>query len=697
MTNLTIKDITVLTGYSKAAITNWRKRYPSFPAPVLSATSRPLRFDKEEVIAWLKATFPDRPPAQQADDLATHLNALRAATPDRYSTTLRALQLLTFSTLARPQSTHNDETLTWDILQHGASPDYAIRQALNAQTGPLSPAEATLYNHFTERAPDTPAAEVAETIMTTLLRGFSAAESVPHGMVCARSSRLLAVAAATAMPPSACVYDPVCGIGDSLIHLTSGTSDFDIYASDISSTATAITTLRLHLHGCTPTVNTQDLLAADPHAELKADVAIAEAPYSAPRETLTRSNRWPAAWKPTGPHAADAAFLLDAIAHLTADGYGYVITSANMLTARDLRQLRTHLVANGNVEAVIELPPAVAPTSLPTALWVLRARGADTTVLINATEDTMIETNLPAWLTAIRTSTPLTTEHATITAAQMTTQSSHLRAGPHLHPAPTSEEASVRWHTAGDELEETLRDLRHATSEDSEETYMGPSGELITRVDVDARPDFTKAPVVTIKRLLQERILRTVKCSGRPKEAPQPEWTREVFVLPVHELGALTDAFSPEDSPGVRAMARMTGSNESPLMRVPDDYDAAKTGDIIIPVAGKHEAIAAPFDGIAITSASRALRVEDEAVLNRDYLLHCINADWNSATSTSAGVHRRTMEDILVPLIPLDDQKAFVKYLNTLDTFERYAETAIERSRALRSATLAAIRFGATD
>lgn len=688
---VTIKDITALTGFTKAAVTNWRKRFPDFPAPVPASPRRPLYFDKKEVMAWLNATFPERGPARQADTLTAHLNALRAVAPDRYDATLRALQLLTFSTLSVSPPADNTETLTWEILQRSVSPHYAIRRVLFMQNGQLSRAETALYEYLADRAPNSSAAEIAEAIMSTLLSGLSAAESTQHGIVGAQSSRLLGIAAATAAPPSACIYDPVCGTGDSLIHLVPEIQETDVYASDVSPIAAAITTLRLHLHGCTPTVTTQDLLSGDPYPELMADVAIAEAPYSASRRTLTHSNRWPTAWKPTGPHAADIAFLFDAIAHLSADGYGYVITSANLLTARDLSDLRMYLVGNGNVEAVIELPLAVTSTSLPTALWVLRAQGADRTVLIDATEDTMIETHLPEWLSAIRTSEPPTTAHATITSAQMTKKSSAMRAAPYLHPEPTGEEAARRWHSASGELEEALGNLRYATGG-------GFDGEfrLITPVDVDDRPDFSAAPIVTIKQLLQAGTLRTVKCSSRPKGAPQPGWTREVLVLPVHELDALPGMAS-DGPPALRVMAQMTGSRSSAKMRVPDDYDAAIVGDIVIPVAGRHAAIAAPLKDMAVTSASRVIRIEDEGALDKWYLLYCINADWNRATSTSGGTHRRAMEDILVPVIPIEDQKDFVTYLDTLESFEELAETAIEQSRELRAATLSAIRFGTID
>lgn len=53
--HLTLKDIAELAQVSRPAVSNWRKRYSDFPAPLeTSAPNKPL-FEAADVVSWLKA------------------------------------------------------------------------------------------------------------------------------------------------------------------------------------------------------------------------------------------------------------------------------------------------------------------------------------------------------------------------------------------------------------------------------------------------------------------------------------------------------------------------------------------------------------------------------------------------------------------------------------------------------------------
>jgi N-6 DNA Methylase len=60
---ITAAAIARLAGVGRAAVSNWRKRYPAFPRPAGGSPNSPT-FDRAEVIAWLKETG-------KADQLAT--------------------------------------------------------------------------------------------------------------------------------------------------------------------------------------------------------------------------------------------------------------------------------------------------------------------------------------------------------------------------------------------------------------------------------------------------------------------------------------------------------------------------------------------------------------------------------------------------------------------------------------------------
>ena len=60
---MTAAAIARLAGVGRAAVSNWRRRYPAFPQPTGGSPNSPM-FDRAEVEAWLKATG-------KADQLAT--------------------------------------------------------------------------------------------------------------------------------------------------------------------------------------------------------------------------------------------------------------------------------------------------------------------------------------------------------------------------------------------------------------------------------------------------------------------------------------------------------------------------------------------------------------------------------------------------------------------------------------------------
>lgn len=689
---VTINDITALTGYTKAAVTNWRKRHADFPAP--TDARRPLRFDRQEIVDWLRSTYPDLLLNKSTDQLPALLHNLSAEHSRRYDAVLRALQLLAFADALPVEAEIHD----WDSLRTGTTVDYGLRTALQGPTGPLTAAESTLLEHFTRRLEDTDSDNdaLAESIVQVLLGNLSASEPVELGIPDASSSRLLALAALSCARPEAVVYDATCGIGETLTRLAREVPGLDTAAADIDPTAAAITALRLHFAGQQlVNVETHDALAADPFPDLSADIVLSNPSRSARTDSLRALDpRWPLEWKLTGPQAGEAAFILDALAHLSESGRGFVVTSAHLLTARDLVVFRSQLVARGLLEMVIELPSSTGLGS--SALWVLRSHGTDSALVIDAKEDAAIDTHLPQWVEGAATALgadPLSVPFAAVNSAAMTAHTTNLTAKAQLHRDPSGEEVAAQWNEAAWELEAELKTLSRFNAGDSSEPHIDErTGLPIEAIDVADRPDFTRAPIVTVGQLIREGVLRTVQCHVRPQNDSSSDWARQVPVLPVGEV--------PETGPD----GTPTAAHESSA-RVPDDYDAGRVGDIIIPVSGPHKAVTLPVKvfgflndfGFAVTSATRVVRVVDDSRIDPMFLLHCINGDWNEATSTSSGVVRRAFKDLSLPLIPLEEQKRYVEYLDRLDLFEDCAQHAIEQSRALKQATLLALRFGAQD
>jgi hypothetical protein len=93
---MTAAAIARLAGVGRAAVSNWRRRYPEFPKPVGGSATSPA-FDRGEVEAWLKATG-------KADQLATagqtDTGTQRISVPERSITDLQPGELLARSMAA---------------------------------------------------------------------------------------------------------------------------------------------------------------------------------------------------------------------------------------------------------------------------------------------------------------------------------------------------------------------------------------------------------------------------------------------------------------------------------------------------------------------------------------------------------------------------------------------------------------------
>jgi SAM-dependent methyltransferase/predicted DNA-binding transcriptional regulator AlpA len=93
---MTAAAIARLAGVGRAAVSNWRRRYPEFPQPVGGSPTSPT-FDRAEVEAWLKATG-------KADQLATagqtDTGTQRISEPERSITDLEPGELLARSMAA---------------------------------------------------------------------------------------------------------------------------------------------------------------------------------------------------------------------------------------------------------------------------------------------------------------------------------------------------------------------------------------------------------------------------------------------------------------------------------------------------------------------------------------------------------------------------------------------------------------------
>lgn len=665
---MTIDDIMFATGVGRAAVTNWRARHKDFPPPVIPGSKRSLRFDKTQMMAWLELHKPVLLHKQKNDVLegvlAIMLKRVHGEHADRYEAALTALRLYCLYTL----DSDGVDVSTWEGLCEHRQLPMELGSVFVGCAGELTIGEKGLLAMF-EKLPEaeTPA-EVCEAILRLLFTGLASSESTPHGVPGAMTGRILAAAVGTTPVTPEYVYGGACALGDGLLGLPASTS-VDVF--DPSETAVQIAALRLHFHGLT---DIEFPLSDGVGEEKTFDVVVTDASGRRVSQ-VSGFDRLDARWgdcEVSGSHAVHAAYVLDALSRLAPNGYAYVVTPGALLSARGLKKFRTALVADGCVEAVIEFPTQdPGRRSTTRALWILRRGGADSAVVIEATDDTDVLNDLAAWVVAIRDEEPLSVNYTVVTAAVMGDRSTSLRMRHHMQPILAPGEAGSVWGGAATDVEESLAVMRAYVG--GPEYIDSSTGRTIGALDVDTRPPFSTARVVSVAELVRRKVLRVVQCHTRPVEQKGQSWTREIVVLPL-----TGDAVNAVQKNGT--------------VRVPDDYDVAHYGDVLVPIMGQHDALWLPLNDWAVTSSARVLRVTDPTFIDPMFLMWCVNGEWNRATVTSSGVPRRALKELQIPLLPITEQKEFVDYLVGLEDLRETAQRLNEQATSLMTTTMSALR-----
>ncbi|GAA1946116.1 N-6 DNA methylase [Kitasatospora viridis] len=337
---ITGAEIARLAGVTRAAVSNWRRRYDDFPTPASGAANSPL-FNLAEVRSWLARQ-------RKGQDVAEEVQlwqALRGVYGDDMVSGLVALGQL----------------FTQDAPPPGLAPEIAQRGL--ALAGETSKAE--VLTALTERFLD--ATRRAGSDQVSSLRIVRA---VRHF--------------AGSVPETARVLDPACGIGSLLLALgpAAGPSR---HGQEIDPAMAELTRLRAALTGCTPTeIRSGDSLRDDRWGGLKADLVVCDPPVGSPdwgREDLILDARWELGV----PSRAEGelAWLQHAYAHTSPGGRTVMVMPPSVAYRKAGRRIRAELVRRGILTQVVALPAGTATGhALPVHLWLLdRPDGAPATTV----------------------------------------------------------------------------------------------------------------------------------------------------------------------------------------------------------------------------------------------------------------------------------------------------------------------------
>ncbi|MFF7352752.1 N-6 DNA methylase [Streptomyces filipinensis] len=322
-------EIARLAGVTRAAVSNWRRRYDDFPAPAGGGANSPL-YALAEVQEWL-----DRQRKGQEVSPEVELwQAMRAVYGEQM-----------VEGLAQVAAVLAGET------GPGLPDDVVTRvQGLAQIESPVD-----LVNGLTDRFMDS-------------ARRTGSDQVTPERVVRAVCHF------APELASDATVFDPACGIGVLLLSLASE-AGMRCRGQEMDADSARFAQLRADLLGRSGVrIVSGDSLRADQWPDLKADLVVCDPPAGVTewgREELLLDARWDLGT----PSKAEGelAWLQHAYAHTAPGGHVLMVMPASVAYRKAGRRIRAELVRRGIVRQVIALPPGTATShALPVHLWCLQ-------------------------------------------------------------------------------------------------------------------------------------------------------------------------------------------------------------------------------------------------------------------------------------------------------------------------------------
>ncbi|MBR4472695.1 MAG: type I restriction-modification system subunit M [Oscillospiraceae bacterium] len=201
------------------------------------------------------------------------------------------------------------------------------------------------------------------------------------------------------------IYDPTSGSGSLLINIGAAASKYihgdnkiTYYAQELKENTYNLTRMNLVMRGIAPNcifVRNGDTLEQDwPFFEdnepekyqlTRVDAVVSNPPYS--QKWDVKDKKFDPRFKQYGvapKGKADYAFLLHDLYHLEEDGIMTIVLPHGVLfRGKEEESIRTNLVENNNIDAIIGLPANIFfGTSIPTIIMVLRRIRKNTDILI---------------------------------------------------------------------------------------------------------------------------------------------------------------------------------------------------------------------------------------------------------------------------------------------------------------------------
>ncbi|MCQ4082165.1 SAM-dependent methyltransferase [Streptomyces sp. RB6PN25] len=327
---VTGSEIARLAGVTRAAVSNWRRRYDDFPPPAGGGANTPL-FALADVQAWL-----DRQRKGQEVSQEVQLwQVLRGAYGDEIIRGLADVFHFLASGEPTPELPKKAVRLTQDLAASASVADVV----------------AALSERFTDSVRRAGSDQVTSPRVVRAVRHF-----------------------AGEVTRDAVLFDPACGIGTLLLAVGPG-QQAKRYGQESDARSARFAQLRASLTDHTgATIATGDSLRDDQWPDIRAELVVCDPPVGVTdwgREDLLLDARWELGT----PSRAEGelAWLQHAYAHTAPGGRVLMVMPASVAYRKAGRRIRAELVRRGILTQIIALPPGTAAShSLPVHLWHLR-------------------------------------------------------------------------------------------------------------------------------------------------------------------------------------------------------------------------------------------------------------------------------------------------------------------------------------
>ncbi|WP_229403578.1 HsdM family class I SAM-dependent methyltransferase [Micromonospora okii] len=668
---LTASGIARLADVGRAAVSNWRRRYADFPAPVGGTPASPL-FDAGEVEAWLRRhgrlhqagtahwawrLIESYQPATQISDVLSVAGALllvRAAqaepegdslpTPKQLVDHLRALN----PALAK---------LIGDVLPQQWTPQLATLLQTVDQFGSEQGREAAfehLHNQY-----------------VTSAYSLSGLAGTPDAV----ADVMLALAGSGPR-----VFDFASGTGSILRMaadraLRNGTA-IRCYAQEINPQYATITLLRLwfvHLRARQaghdaepPVVHVGDSLLADGLPDLRAEVVVANFPFGIHdwgHDRLAYDPRWTYGLPPrTEP---ELAWVQHAMAHLSPAGTAVVLMPPAAASRPAGRRIRAELIRHGALRAVVALPAGMMPpTGIGLHIWVLTQpdRGQPHTGEVLMVDATTASDSRPlsqivgSVRSAFRAGqyAELPGAHRAVPAIDMLDDQVDLTPQRHLPQADDLVTSPAQVLSRIADFDRLLDQMRRA----------------LPAVRETSTAPLREAPQADVAGLIKSGSITVHRAVSRSRSTSAAAGTAALTV---------TDILS--GGPATGSVARLATDPPGPQVRA---------DDILIPAIGNAisaRVATAEQIGAEIGPGTQLLRV-DTARFDPWFVAGAISRTENlriagRSSSTTNSVLRIDVRRLGIPVLPLDQQRVYGQAFRQLVEFRNALEQAAVTGTAL--------------